>query len=82
MPTTTIYSECAILLSTEMETHDYGVPGSPVWEEPGDINVEAIYIGNDTFTLTELRARIGQQAADWLVDQLVLDYGNIEWGVE
>jgi hypothetical protein len=79
MANATIYTECCITVSAQMETHDYGVPGSPVWEEVGDTHIDEISIGNDTFTRTELRALIGQHAADWLIDQLVGDWGNIEW---
>ena len=79
MKTATIYSECCITVSAQMEDHDFGVSGSPVWEEVGDTYIDEICIGTDTFTQAELRARIGQQAADWLIEQLVGDWGDINW---
>jgi hypothetical protein len=46
---------------------DYGVPGSPVWDEIRDVEVSEITINGQTYNLRDLRAKT---AADFLQDLL------------
>ena len=41
----------------ELEEVDYGVPGSPVWLECHDYDVEFIYINDDGYTLEQFKAK-------------------------
>lgn len=74
-----VYAECAVELHGRSEMVDYGVPGSPSWEEVTDDRVVEIDIGRNTYTYAQLHAKIGPRAADWLVDELIGDYSDIEW---
>ena len=44
-------------LYLELEEVDYGVPGSPVWLEGHDYEVECIYINDDVYTLKQVKAK-------------------------
>lgn len=44
-------------LYMELEEVDYGVPGSPVWLECYDYDIECIYINNDVYTLKQFKAK-------------------------
>lgn len=74
-----VYVECAVELHGSSEMVDYGVPGSPRWEEVTDEKVVEIDIGRNTYTWAQLRDKIGARAADWLVDELVPEDMEIEW---
>ena len=74
-----IHAECAVELHGRADMVDYGVPGSPRWEEITDDHAVEIDIGRKTYTYAQLSAKIGRKAADWLVDELIGDYDQIEW---
>jgi len=75
-----VYSECCVLLHGRSEKVDYGVPGSPVWEEVNDIDVAEISLGRKTYTYNQLVAKIGKAATDWLVDALVDEgHNDVDW---
>ena len=44
----------------ELEEVDYGVPGSPVWLECHDYDVECIYINDDGYTLEQFKAKYNE----------------------
>lgn len=48
---------------------DYGVPGSPVWTEIEDIEIETVHLFNREWTDQELRAEFGN-LADWIVEKV------------
>lgn len=73
------YGDWAIELHGRSEMTDYGVPGSPRWQEVNDCRVVEIDIGRKTYTYSELCSKMGTRAADWLIDQLIDDYSDIEW---
>lgn len=64
------------------EKTDYGVPGSPVFEEvdPGSIEVEEIWMFGRAWTYKQMVERFGKQGADAIMDefyQLAID--EAEW---
>jgi len=73
----TVYSECAVELRARAEWVD--ATGVAFWEEIEEAHPVRISIGPDTYSYEDLSAKIGQDAADWLIDQLVGDYDRIEW---
>ena len=74
-----VYVECAVELHGCSEMVDYGVPGSPRWEEVNDSRVVEVDIGRNTYTYAQLCSKIGRRAADWLVDALVPEEADLEW---
>jgi hypothetical protein len=44
----------------QLEDVDYGVPGSPVWLECHDYDVEFIYINDDGYTLEQFKAKYNE----------------------
>lgn len=74
-----VHVECAVEFHGRSEMVDYGVPGSPRWEEVTDDKVVEIDIGRNTYTWQQLRNKIGARAADWLVDELAPDLSDVEW---
>ena len=44
-------------LYMELEEVDYGVPGSPVWLECHNYDIECIYINDDVYTLKQFKAK-------------------------
>lgn len=44
-------------LDMYLEKVDYGVPGSPVWLECYDYDIETIYINNEDYTLEQFKAK-------------------------
>lgn len=61
--TTVNYDDVQAVFSATMVQDDYGVPGSPVWWSPEDIELEEVTILGVTFS--------GKKELDTLPDKLV-----------
>jgi len=66
MPRTTIHSDLEATVSFETEKQDYGVPGSPVWDEidPSSMELESLWMFGKEWTEAELRLTFGDMGAD------------------
>jgi hypothetical protein len=61
--TTVNYDDIQAVFSATLVKNDYGVPGSPVWWSPEDIELEEVTILDVTFS--------GKKGLDTLPDKLV-----------
>ena len=61
--TTVTYDDIQAVFSATMVKDDYGVPGSPTWWSPEDIELEEVTILDVTFS--------GKKELDTLPDKLV-----------
>jgi hypothetical protein len=62
--------EISAWVAAELETCDYGVPGSPVWEELADVRVIKYEINGVIYTPKEAEAQFGQEIEAVLWDVL------------
>lgn len=68
MPRTTVYNEIEAVVSFETFTEDYGVQGSPEWEEimPETMEIEGMTMFGKDWSEVDLRATFGDQGAEAL----------------
>jgi hypothetical protein len=79
MPTTHVAIEISATCDCDFEQHDYGVPGSPVWEEPVNICVYGIFIQDKEYTYKELCEAAGKQGADFIIEWLEDTIDHDSW---
>ena len=48
--------------------NDYGVPGSPVWYDVEDIEIETVHLFNREWTQDELEDEFGN-LAQWIIEE-------------
>jgi hypothetical protein len=70
MATQNVTLEIEATLSATMVSTDYGVPGSPVWDEAEDVTVEEVVINGTSYDRKTLTEKMGKQGADFLFDLL------------
>jgi hypothetical protein len=68
MPRTTVYNEIEAVVSFDTFTADYGVQGSPEWEEimPETMEIEGMTMFGRDWSEADLRATFGDQGAEAL----------------
>ena len=81
MPAAKIYGDIQASVSFKTERVDYGVPGSPEWDEiiPETMEIETLEIFGNDWTEKELRMTFGDQGAEaflQLVFNQVEDWEN------
>jgi hypothetical protein len=64
----TVTLDFYVELSATMERNDYGVPGSPVWYEPGDVDVVSIALDDQEWTEQEFADVWGEKLAGLVVE--------------
>lgn len=64
----TVFLEFEFVLRANLERSDYGVPGSPVWDEIADEEVHDIVINGTTYIASDLEKKIGKDAVAWLCE--------------
>ena len=82
MPVATVNEEIEAVVSFSVRKTDYGVPGSPVWDEIIDetMEIDSLHMFNDDWTRAELVETFGKQGADAL-ERLI--FNNVEeWDYE
>jgi len=52
--------------------NDYGVPGSPVWYDVEDIEIETVHLFNREWTQDELEDEFGN-LAEWIKDAVDME---------
>ena len=63
--------ELEVSFSASMEQNDFGVPGSPVWDEPREISIDAVTI---------LGVEVDPKALPDLVqDKIMALVSEVEW---
>jgi hypothetical protein len=67
-------------LSTYMQQHDYGVRGSPVWWESGDVVTDFIYVDGVKYTVESFKSDFGDNALAEL-DLLSADIDEDKWEI-
>ena len=74
MPRSTVYADIEAIVSFETERADYGVRGSPVWDEidPATMELESLHMFGRDWTEAELRLTFGDIGADALA-RLIFD---------
>lgn len=58
--------EFDFVLCASVERDDYGVPGSPEWDEIIGEELHDIVINGTIYTAKELEKKIGKDAVSWL----------------
>jgi hypothetical protein len=81
MATQNVMLEMEAVVSARMERSDYGVPGSPVWDEPTDLEVDEVVIGGVSYDRKTLVEKMGQQGADFLFG-LLAEAADGDWEEE
>lgn len=61
--------------------NDYGVPGSPVWYEIEDIEIDNIDVNGVSYTPKQLEAKFGKQLSDSIYNYCHEDAFEKEWDV-
>jgi len=51
------FVEVSADLDMYLEEVDYGVPGSPVWKQVYNYDIETIYINDEDYTLEQFKAK-------------------------
>ncbi len=82
MPQSYVYTEIEATVTAQSERADYGVPGSPVWDEikPSSMELDSLYMFGKEWTNAELLAKFGEQGYDALV-QMIFDAAE-EWEMD
>lgn len=80
-----LYDEDGLLIEYIATGHpvrnDYGVPGSPVWYEIEDIEIDTIDVNGVSYTPKKLVARFGKELADTIYDYCADAAYDKEWDV-
>lgn len=63
--------EISVWLTGRAERSDYGVRGSPVWDEIEDIEPAQIEVDGETFTEKSLIERFGQDKANDMIETAI-----------
>jgi hypothetical protein len=79
MPTTDVAIEISATCDCDFEQCDYGVPGSPVWDEPTNIFVYKIFIQDKEYTYKELCEAAGDKGADFIISWLEESIDHDSW---
>jgi len=66
-------------VSARMVRNDYGVPGSPVWFEAEDLEIDLITLNGVEYTVSELHETYGGNIADRLEAYIFEAADKIEW---
>lgn len=66
-------------VSARMVREDYGVPGSPTWYSPEDVEVESFKINGETFDPLECRDHFGPELFELLEAYALAVADSIEW---
>jgi hypothetical protein len=59
-------SDITVSLTCDFERCDYGVPRSPVWNEPTNVCIDTVDIDGHEYTEKQLCAAFG-----WLADEII-----------
>lgn len=63
--------EISVWLTGRAERSDYGVRGSPVWDEIVDVDVDQIEVDGETFSEKSLIERFGQDKANDMIETAI-----------
>jgi hypothetical protein len=83
MPVATVSAEIDATVSFQTEQTDYGVAGSPTWDEiiDGTMEIDSLYMFGEDWTRAELVETFGKQGADAL-SRLIFNNIGEEWGYD
>lgn len=78
MPQVSVHSEIEADVSFDTERADYGVPGSPVWDDmmPETLSLESLTMFGTTYSERELRLEFGNQGAEAMMK---IVFNNVDW---
>jgi hypothetical protein len=65
--------------SASFASSDYGVKGSPVWDEVDDISIDEVAVNGHGYTWSEVREALGETIALRLADLCVEKANAYDW---
>ena len=67
------------VVTAQLRQSDYGVEGSPVWNEVEDIDIEQIDVDGETFSKAEMISRFGPEKAQTIFDLATAQAEDCDW---